>query len=98
MKGAETVIAVNKDPNAPIFASAHYGIVEDLHKVVPVLKARINLPSASKTRCSNSCVCPSLQAASQPGKHQNDHHQKDNSSLAHHYFTSFLLIKNRMMT
>ncbi len=41
MKGAEMVIAVNKDPNAPIFASAHYGIVEDLHKVVPVLRARI---------------------------------------------------------
>lgn len=41
MKGAETIIAVNKDPKAPIFATAHYGIVDDLHKVVPVLKERI---------------------------------------------------------
>ncbi len=41
MKGAETVIAVNKDPNAPIFAAAHYGIVDDLHKVVPALTARV---------------------------------------------------------
>jgi electron transfer flavoprotein alpha subunit len=41
MKGADTIIAVNKDPNAPIFAVAHYGIVDDLHKVVPVLRQRI---------------------------------------------------------
>lgn len=41
MKGADTIIAVNKDPKAPIFAVAHYGIVDDLHKVVPVLRERI---------------------------------------------------------
>lgn len=41
IKGADTVIAVNKDANAPIFAVAHYGIVDDLHKVVPALKAKL---------------------------------------------------------
>jgi len=41
MKAADTIIAVNKDPNAPIFAVAHYGIVDDLHKVVPLLSARL---------------------------------------------------------
>jgi len=42
MKGADTIIAVNKDPHAPIFAAAHYGIVEDMHKLVPVLKAQLS--------------------------------------------------------
>ncbi|MBW2339234.1 MAG: electron transfer flavoprotein subunit alpha/FixB family protein [Deltaproteobacteria bacterium] len=37
MKNADTIIAVNKDPMAPIFAIAHYGIVEDLLQVLPVL-------------------------------------------------------------
>jgi electron transfer flavoprotein alpha subunit len=41
MKGADTIIAVNKDPKAPIFAVAHYGIVDDLQKVVPVLRERV---------------------------------------------------------
>lgn len=41
MRGAETIIAINKDPNAPIFTEAHYGIVDDLFKVIPVLKDKI---------------------------------------------------------
>jgi electron transfer flavoprotein alpha subunit len=37
MKGAENIIAINTDPNAPIFDIADYGIVDDLFDVVPAL-------------------------------------------------------------
>jgi electron transfer flavoprotein alpha subunit len=40
MQGSETIIAINKDPRAPIFGVADYGIVDDFLNVIRILKER----------------------------------------------------------
>ena len=37
MRSSEIIVAINKDPNAPIFDIATYGIVADLHRFLPLL-------------------------------------------------------------
>ena len=42
MKGARTIVAINKDAEAPIFEVADYGIAGDLFEVIPAMVAELN--------------------------------------------------------
>lgn len=48
MEESDLIIAINKDENAPIFDVADYGIVGDLHKIVPQLTEKIKAAQAAK--------------------------------------------------
>ncbi len=47
MKGSERIIAVNTDPEAPVFKAAHYGIVGDIYRVLPGLIEKIRTTKGS---------------------------------------------------
>jgi electron transfer flavoprotein alpha subunit len=48
MKQSEMIVAVNTDPNAPIFSAAHYGVVADALDLLPALTEEIHKISMKK--------------------------------------------------
>jgi electron transfer flavoprotein alpha subunit len=41
IRGSDTIVAVNKDPNAPIFNECSYGIVGDVFTIIPLLTEQL---------------------------------------------------------
>jgi electron transfer flavoprotein alpha subunit len=56
MQNSDLIIAINKDPDAPIFKFAHHGIVGDVYHVVPEMISQIKQNNTSSTREVSSIV------------------------------------------
>jgi electron transfer flavoprotein alpha subunit len=54
MQDSDVVIAINRDPEAPIFQVASYGIVGDLFRIIPALTSKLQALKASRARLPES--------------------------------------------
>jgi electron transfer flavoprotein alpha subunit len=59
MQDSDVIIAINRDPNAPIFEVATYGIVGDVFQIVPGITSRIRALRAARrnTPAADSTIC-----------------------------------------
>jgi len=48
MENSDVIVAINKDPSAPIFNVAHYGIIGDINEVIPILIEEIKSMNLNK--------------------------------------------------
>lgn len=56
MQNADLIIAINKDPDAPVFKFAHHGIVGDLYQVIPEMIRQLKANCSTSTKEVSSVV------------------------------------------